>query len=180
MKLVEMIRGDIQDQRQQVSAAEEERSEVLDKINEVHDEAAAELEELTALVRRQVAGEKVENEAGRIRAAFRRIEKLIERHEHDELRVWLRAVTDAYRYRVRLLVNEVDAGAISPEIASELLEGLHHQVVTDLKPKIRKDGQVLSVIPRDSEGQPFDLSKIDQAGRAPAELQGRECPKEVT
>ena len=78
---------------------------------------AKEINELTNLARRQIAGEKVNNEAILVRAAFRRINKLSEQHGDDQLQAWLRAVTDMYRYRVRSLVNGVDAKELSPEVA---------------------------------------------------------------
>ena len=162
-KLVTLIIEEFNTHRNLVSTVKREREKRLAEIERVHGDVANEIHKLTELAQRQMEGEKVEDEALLVRAAFRRIQRLGEQHDDDETQGWLRAVTDAYRYRVRHLVRAVDSKELSPEVAVGMLDELHRSTVTDLRPHIAKDGRIWFKQPTGPDGRPFELSRIDEA-----------------
>ena len=153
-KIVEVVVEDIRTARQ----ARAEDQNLLAEVEVLNQEIIEQIQELTALARRQLAGETIAGEAESVREGFERIEEVVEEYSKSHLRTWVKAVTDRYRFTVRRLVESIDNGE-DPVIAAEVLEDTHRMTVVDLQVKQMRDGRAVIRFPRNPDGTPFDLQR---------------------
>ena len=152
---------DIETDRRAQNDAEAERQAILAEVEDLNAEVTGELEKLTALARRQLAGERVDREAEQVLDHFEVIQEVVEVYSDDDLRSWVKAVTDLYRLRMRSLVASIDRKEFDVSLGPEILEDIHRQAVVDLRVKVRADGAIMYKAPRDREGNLFDLQRAE-------------------